>query len=343
MNPTLLTSGGTGTDATSHTTASITPTANRLVLVCVVSRCGAGAAVIPTVTGCGMTWVVEESLSRSLEGLSVTRGMSASPSAGSLTLDFGAQTATGCDWIVIEFDDVDTSGSNGSGAVAQSESAGSATTATSGLVTLGAFASANNGTFGLFTHRAAEPTDPGTGFTEIADISSTLPPIALMAMWRADNATTVDASWASTQHWVGIGLELVKAAGGGATATPAVIAASVASPLTALSAGSTVAASPLSTVAASPAATVATGETVQPAVVAASSALPASALSAGSTVTPAAVPAVAALPAVVVSAGGNATVNPTAAALWTALPAAVITAGSTVTPGAVPVVVMEGG
>lgn len=54
FNP--LTSGADTTDAISFTTASITPGANRLILL-VVQVASTNPAPTPTVTGNGLTWV----------------------------------------------------------------------------------------------------------------------------------------------------------------------------------------------------------------------------------------------------------------------------------------------
>jgi hypothetical protein len=55
--------------------------------------------------------------------------MGAAPSAGPLTFDFAGVQQQACAWSVFEYDNVDGSGSNGSGAVAQQLTAsGSGTT-----------------------------------------------------------------------------------------------------------------------------------------------------------------------------------------------------------------------
>ena len=51
-----LTVGGSGTDATSFTTASVTPSANALVL-CAVENSVSGTPATPTLSGNGLTWV----------------------------------------------------------------------------------------------------------------------------------------------------------------------------------------------------------------------------------------------------------------------------------------------
>lgn len=120
---------------------------------------------------------------------------------------------------------------------------------------------------------------------------------------------------------------------GGATATPAAIAAVTALPAATVSAGSTPTPAAVASVVALPAATVGTGSTVAPAAVVGVVAFPAATIATGATRTPAAVAAVTTLPAATVSGGGTST--PATIAAATALPAAVVAASSTVTPGAV--------
>src|SRR5438045_278206 len=122
---TNITSGNT-TNATSAATTSITPVANRLYLMNVISRTAITTDPNqPTATGAGLTWVVEKSVvydntGASRKRLTVFRALGPSPSAGALTIDFGAQTQTNIAWIIDEFTGADTSGTNGSGAVVQS-------------------------------------------------------------------------------------------------------------------------------------------------------------------------------------------------------------------------------
>ena len=82
--PVSLTSGSSATDATSYATASITPTANKLVLLAVFNRVAAGTANAPTATGCGLTWVqVATSLgTTALRRLTLFRALGSAPSAG---------------------------------------------------------------------------------------------------------------------------------------------------------------------------------------------------------------------------------------------------------------------
>lgn len=194
---TSLTSGSSTVDASSYATASVTPTANSLVLVAVYSR-QAVSTTTPTLTGNGMTWV---SVNSTLIGtgtnrrITVFRSLHASPSAGAITIDFAANTQTQCIWSVVEFADVDTSGTNGSGAIVQSGVAAT-DNATSLTVTLSAFSDANNMAYGAFNHNADEDTAPGSGFTEIHDVHISENATGMFTEYKL-NDNTVDASWAN--------------------------------------------------------------------------------------------------------------------------------------------------
>ena len=112
----------TGTDSGSGITlTSWTPLANELVLVCVFER---DEALATTISGNSLTWVsvIDVNDSQGQCGLTVWRGMSASPSAGSITI---GNTSGFAFAIAIRLSGIDTSGTNGSGAV---EATASATT-----------------------------------------------------------------------------------------------------------------------------------------------------------------------------------------------------------------------
>lgn len=124
----MATSGST-TDGTSVLTASKTPTANALQLIWIASHNGSSLTGPPTVTGCNLTWVEVETqiFTTTTRRLTLLRAMGDAPTTGQLTISFGADTQTAFVWSWLEFRDVDTSGTNGSGAIVQSKK--SATTA----------------------------------------------------------------------------------------------------------------------------------------------------------------------------------------------------------------------
>lgn len=200
---TLLTEGSSETDGNSYDTASISPSTDKLLLVDISSNpVSAGDNVTPTLSGCGVTWVVVATLvGTGTEGADYARQTMframGTPTTGVLTISFSADQAA-IAWSVCEKGNVDTGGTNGSAAVVQSTTALS-TTATC-TVTLAAFSNVNNATHGAF-HREGTATGatqtPGTGFTEESDIEYALGGGFygyLHTIYRVDNDTTVDST-----------------------------------------------------------------------------------------------------------------------------------------------------
>ena len=137
------TSGTVG--GTVFTTASFTPTANALVIGCVLNSHASAAEEPVSVVGNGGTWVkiTTQLGDASTWRLTSYRYMQASPSTGTLVFTYtGAQT--GAAWKIHEFTGVDTSGTNGSGALVQFADDVIGTGNTTLTVTLGAFGDATN-------------------------------------------------------------------------------------------------------------------------------------------------------------------------------------------------------
>lgn len=204
------TSGNAGVGSTA-TTASITPTNSLFYLLSVFAKDLSAADRTPTATHAGgLSWVqVAHKAGTNGYNLTVFRAMKSSGlSAGTCGLDFGGNNQAIIVWSIDEFSGTDITGADGAGAVIQSASNSSAG-ATSLTVTLGAFGSANNATFGAIGHGSDEGSAPGTGFTELSEPHATSAAAAGMeAEWRADNDTTVDASWTATVEATGIALEI---------------------------------------------------------------------------------------------------------------------------------------
>jgi len=142
--------------------------------------------------------------------------MGASPSSGAITINL-PNTHDYCSWHVMEFDGVDTGGTNGSAAVVQSATnSGSGTAITA---TLAAFGDAGNGTFsfsGGYNTSSVSTTTPGTGFSEIYDTGQAYYyNVTQHSQWRADNDTTVTGTWSVSQSgWAAIAIEIKAAAVG---------------------------------------------------------------------------------------------------------------------------------
>jgi hypothetical protein len=220
---------GSSTDANSYTTASITPTANRLQLAAVAAG-KSGTVTQPTLTGNGLTWTfvtrVDHDTSGTFASLFLFRAMGASPSAGTAAIAFGGVTHLACCWAFDEFSGVDTSGTDGSGAIVQSVGEAETDLGNTALVTLAAFSSVDNGTYGCLANQVAASHTQGSGFTKLGDTSTPTPAIGLMTQWKAGNDTTVDASWVTTGEKSGIiGVELKAAVVAGAAHSQAVVIA----------------------------------------------------------------------------------------------------------------------
>lgn len=208
VSATHKTTNKSDSGASSYSTASITPTANKLLLAAVYSGYAAGTPNQPTLTSSGLTWVAVGTVVVGVNRITLFRALAASPSAGAVTIDFGGQTQDRCYWSISEFDGTDVGGTNGSGAIVQYASNYNDLTANTTLVvTLSAFGSANNATYGFF--RAGNIQTAGTGFSLQGSADGTT---HCASEFRADNDTSVDETWSSsTVTCVGIACEIKQA------------------------------------------------------------------------------------------------------------------------------------
>lgn len=208
-----LTSGGDADGTSSSTTASVSPSANKLELITVTSRTNISANPnIPTLTGNGLTWeqvntVLWDTAGGSRKRVTMFRAMGALPSSGTITIDFDGQAQTHVAWVLDEFTNMDTTGTDGSGAIVQSAvNADTTGGATSLTVTLGAFSSANNATYGGFTEGNNVELTPGTNFSGIGYGTSGV--VTVTTIFYDANDTTVDASEALPSELGGIAVEI---------------------------------------------------------------------------------------------------------------------------------------
>lgn len=212
VSGTNLTSFQSSTDATSYATASITPTANYLVLAS-VSSSKATTPDTPTLSGNNLTWVQIATNNFDTAGTQRTvtlfRALGPSPTAGALTASFGGNTQTACTITVDQFSGADTGGTNGSGAIVQSATNAEASQAAATFtITLAAFSSANNATYGTATNGDAVNFTAGTGFTGLGASGSATPLINTFSEWRSDNDTTVTFGGAIGYSSGGIAVEI---------------------------------------------------------------------------------------------------------------------------------------
>ncbi len=107
---------------------------------------------------------------------------------------------------------MDTSGSNGSGAIVQSKT-NTVSTGTSLTVTLDSgITQTNNATFGGFRKAGqGNAVTPGSGFTELGEATDSTDG-RIESEYKAVGAnTTVDASWSDTINALGIAVEVKNA------------------------------------------------------------------------------------------------------------------------------------
>lgn len=205
-------------------TASFTPVANRLYLVSIATRTGITADPNqPTATGNGFTYVVPtngsvvyDNTSSSRRRLTVFRALAASPTAGAITFSFGGQTQTNFVWSIDEVTGMDATGTNGSGAIVQVVNNFDATITNASLtVTLAAFGSASNSTFGVFSNGdgSVGVATAGSGFTKKGEVADSGNTIRLVSEFQTANDTSVDLTFATPAEIGGIGIELKIAAG----------------------------------------------------------------------------------------------------------------------------------
>jgi hypothetical protein len=193
---TLLTAGNNAVNQKVYTTASISPAPNALVTVAVLMRRSSGA-VSPSVSGGGMTtWETASSVDFDTQGaptkrLTIFRALSPSPGSGPITITF-TSSVSNVQWVVSQWEGVETGGTNGSGAIVQTGTASS--DGTTGLtVSLAPFESANDLAYGVVGVAKNGPVvTPGSGFTEIAEVSSG-ETSALQAELATNQQAVVDA------------------------------------------------------------------------------------------------------------------------------------------------------
>lgn len=229
-----VTDGSDNTDATAYNTASFTPSANQLVLVAVLSESTIANSVDPTLSGGGLgaNWVLVGGsnviVSTRRYRLNVFRGLLASPGASAALTITHSATQLACAWSVDKFSSVDTSGTNGSGAVRQIQTAQG--TGRNGWQSYGAFLGFNDpdnilwsafalllkqasvGVMSLFSQTADRavtdgtvPAQLGTGWGYgIEEVS-----------WGSNvNATLSSTYTGSSISWIMDGIEVVAASGG---------------------------------------------------------------------------------------------------------------------------------
>lgn len=201
VTPTTLTNGMGSGGATSYNTASVSPSANKLITVAVYNRRSGAIGTEPTLSGAGFTWVKEITFTNTYGNNSrftIFRGVSSSPSSGALTIDFGGITQQMSHWHVVEWDNADTTGSNGANAIPQSKGVDNANSTTSMTCTLdNAIKSAENATYGGMglVDVVGSGITPGDGETELVDQTNNGSSFDWRTQFQWEQGTDNSMSW----------------------------------------------------------------------------------------------------------------------------------------------------
>lgn len=198
---TSITAYNSNSGATSYSTASISPSSNKLILVTVRTYRSTATPNTPTLSGLGLTWeVVANQLETSLNTRRITmfRGVG-TVTAGTITADFAGQTQSTAGIIVDEIDGVQT-GNNGADAIRQVVTGTTSGTLTGASITIPfTLKSTSNAAYGVVWKNAANNVVVGSGFTQVSYSSGTN--AHLVSEYKLDTRT-VNWTWASTSSCV---------------------------------------------------------------------------------------------------------------------------------------------
>lgn len=203
-----LTSGADNTDKTSvatWTTASVSPTSNRLQLFN-FSWVQATAGTI-TIAGNGLTWVqIGSTLSTGARTIAIFRALGTASSGTIVVTNTGGTSTSRAAWVCDEFGNVDQTGTNGSGAIVQTNT-GSSASANSLSITLGSAITAGDATYGGMYYDFNDGVTPGTGYTELAEAAAS-EGFSAETEWRADGQTLVNWTTTSSSGVGGMAIEI---------------------------------------------------------------------------------------------------------------------------------------
>lgn len=214
-----LTSGEDGSSpGSTATTASISPSANKLILISVGSKINGSTPNQPTISGNGITWEAIASIAKTdaqRERITLFRGVGSSPTPGTISIDFGGQNQERITWIADEVVDFVPIASNGAAAIVQAisvQTVGSgASSTTSLLITLAAMSSNQNLTYGVINIIDGSIA-PDAGLSELAEADSI--ETNHQSQYRKDGSASCGWSF-SAGYGVGIAIEIKTLAMGG--------------------------------------------------------------------------------------------------------------------------------
>lgn len=214
----VLTKGGSDTDGTSFTTASISPSAGTTLLAAIwLYDTGSALFATPAVSGNGLTWSSAGTQGFGGQVLAVLSASSpTTPTPGAVTFNCSAiGTFEGAAWMVVEITGSNITTTNG---VVQKQNFNEANRTTSDSLTLpnlSAFANASNAAVAFFssldTGGGTLNFTAGTNFTKLDEIDQTANSDTLSLMFEYQNAEdiSVNASVsAANDRLVGSAMEI---------------------------------------------------------------------------------------------------------------------------------------
>lgn len=207
VTATHLLTAASGTDATSYETASITPSGGTRLYLAWFSwaQTTPGTA---SASGNSLTWTAVDSVTQGSRKGTLFRALGAG-SAGTITFSVagGTGTPSRAGWSINEFNNIDLTGTNGDAAIVQAVTNSSAS-ATGLSITMAAFGSADNATFGAIGVDADGAISHEVGFTELGEANTGGEGFAVETEFRADNDTEINWTHPDTTSNWGIGVEL---------------------------------------------------------------------------------------------------------------------------------------
>ena len=205
-----------GNSADPWTTASQSPTTNDLITAAVSVQCFGGGTLPTTVSlsGNGLTWVEvdHQDDTPDLHTIWFFRALGTASSGTVSITQTGGSSIKGANWTFEDWAGIDTSGSNGSGAVVQSAKQLSSSANPQVITcTLSALGDAVNNAVYMAQSSGSSST-PGGSYTELVDQAGT--DYFMQSEWLLPGTTTPSATAATNfQPQVGIAIEIKAAPG----------------------------------------------------------------------------------------------------------------------------------
>lgn len=217
ISATLLTSGSDVDLNASATTASITPTANRLVLAAVGSNNFSDDRT-PTLTSSNLTWVQVAHIivnGATSNRLTILRALTSVAAASAVTIQF-ANNQNAIVWSIVEIAEIKSAGVDGGSAVVQTSTSIS-TGGTAALTTLGAFADATNNGIYVACVTGNTTLSIEAGYAALHNLIDANTGTRLATSFLASSDTTAAMSLGAALPWGIFGIELAFSAAASTT------------------------------------------------------------------------------------------------------------------------------